>query len=371
MGMRGAGGGGGEAFMGMDLARKPPEPGIRLFDGLSVPVALVETERQSVLHANRAFGELAGFDADALRQQPLGAILPCLAEDRPIGGERIDIVDAVRRSGRMIRLDEVAVAPEAGASDAGAGTRWWDFTFAPLERDGKAEVVVVSAVEATSRMVQRLRSEEALRQVEERADKALREANHRARNSLQLVVSLLSLQAAGITLREERARFSEATRRVAIIAEAHIQSSGRSRAALPGRIDLADYLRRVCLRLAEGDPGVEALIGFDAGVEPAPIQAERAASLGLLVHEAVSEILFQGRGPSPASAVRLRLDPHPAEAGYRMTIARLGPPPCRNSGTAQPQMLGRQFVPALAEQVGCLVEEDDEEAGLLVVSVPA
>lgn len=357
--MPGSGSGRDRAFIGTELACKPVDSKIHVFENLPLPVALVDARRRCVLHANGAFGELAGTRARALEGRFLGSILPGLDRD-----EWLHAVDSAWRTGRAIRIDEVALV-----ADAWAGSRWWDFTFTPLEGDGDGTVVLVSAAEATSRVSQRLCADEKLRQLEDRSEKALREANHRARNSLQLVVSLLGLQSAGITLPDERARFSEATRRVAVIAEAHINGSGRALSGPPGRIDLADYLRRVCLRVAEGDPALEARISLDAAVDPAPIQVDRAAPLGLLVHEVVAEMLLQRNCLPPSVAVRMRLEHHPERGGYRLTLVRTGPP-AHAGFPASPQTLGRQFVPALAEQVGCLVEEEDERAGMLVVAIP-
>lgn len=360
--MPGSGSGREEAFVEAGFAHKRVDPRIHAFDSLPVPVALIEARRQRVVHANRAFEELAGCSAGMLQGSALGSVLPGLCE-----GGWIHAVDSVVRDGRAARVEEVALMAAARA-----GTRWWDFTFVPLHgsREGGEPMIVVSAVEATTRLSQRLHSEEVLRQFEGRSEKALREADHRARNSLQLVVALLGLQSSGISLPEERARFSEATRRVAVIAEAHVHGPGRSRRGTPGRIDLADYLHRICLRMAEGDPVLEARISLDATVDPAPIQVERAAPLGLLVHEVVAGILLQRSRLSSTTAIRIRLDPLPGRDGYRLTLLRSGPP-AEGSGTAPVPALGRQFVPALAEQVGCLVEEEDERTGLLVITIPA
>jgi hypothetical protein len=357
--MPGSGSGRDGAFIGTELACRPVDMKIHVFESLPLPVALVDARRQCVLHANEAFGELAGTRAGTLEGRFLGSILPGLDRD-----DWLNAVDTAWRTGRATRIEEVALV-----ADAWAGIRWWDFTVTPLEGGDDEATVLVSAAEATSRVSQRLCADEKLRQLEDRSEKALREANHRARNSLQLVVSLLGLQSAGITLPDERARFSEATRRVAVIAEAHINGSGRVLSGPPGRIDLADYLRRVCLRVAEGDPALEARIGLDAAVDPAPIQVDRAAPLGLLVHEVVAEILLQRNCLPPPVAVRMRLEHHPEREGYRLTLVRTGPP-AHAGFPASPQTLGRQFVPALAEQVGCLIEEEDERAGLLVVAIP-
>jgi two-component sensor histidine kinase len=110
----------------------------------------------------------------------------------------------------------------------------------------------------------------------------LKEINHRAKNSLQLVTSMLQLQASDAG----DPRLSEHL----IVASNRISAVGRlydrlSHEADIDRIDLGFYLRDVCNDLAETEPRCNLHIEAPQGIQFSP---ERAIHLALILNELVT-----------------------------------------------------------------------------------
>lgn len=124
----------------------------------------------------------------------------------------------------------------------------------------------------------------------------LREVQHRVRNNLQLIGSLLTLQADGVDDRQARTELNEATTRVRAIALAQERLDDATRAAA---IDLAVYF----VSLAEtvsSRMGRNGIVFDSSAMESTFLTLERAVPLGLIVNEllinAVRHAFPAGRG---------------------------------------------------------------------------
>lgn len=121
-------------------------------------------------------------------------------------------------------------------------------------------------------------------------DLLLCEAHHRIKNSLQLVASVLELQARKSSKTQSlQEALMQASRRVRAIAQMHdrLQVSGS------GDVALAPYLRQLCADLSNS------LAGPDAGpvivqTEEVTLPAARAMAVGLIVNELVTNALKHG-----------------------------------------------------------------------------
>ena len=74
----------------------------------------------------------------------------------------------------------------------------------------------------------------------------LREVNHRVKNNLQVIISLMRLQAGRSDNEEVRAAFEEACGRVSTITELHVDLFA---GADIGALDFGAYLHALCRRL--------------------------------------------------------------------------------------------------------------------------
>jgi two-component sensor histidine kinase len=195
---------------------------------------------------------------------------------------------------------------------------------------------------------------ERLRLAEERAaaaeqalatrDAMLREMTHRMRNTMQLVGSLIALQAAAMGDAEATLRFTETADRIRAIALA------LEHPARPGdmsTVDVGGYLRGL-LNAATGLDGARNItVSFQA--EPIEIAMQRAVPLGLLVNEILSNAVRHAfpagrRGSLRMSALQ------GADGGVAIVIADdgIGLPP--EIDVERARTLGLRLVRRLARQ---------------------
>jgi two-component sensor histidine kinase len=129
--------------------------------------------------------------------------------------------------------------------------------------------------------IERQRIERQLRNALDRQQILLKEVNHRVNNSLQIVATMLRLQAAGTENPTEEHALSDASRRVAAISRAHQRLAGENIATL----DVGSYLRDVCADLRDSMPGCEIEVDAPKGLE---FSTDRAIPVALLVNELIT-----------------------------------------------------------------------------------
>jgi two-component sensor histidine kinase len=141
----------------------------------------------------------------------------------------------------------------------------------------------------------------------------MREIHHRVKNNLQIVASLLNLQASRIRVPEARAEFASARDRVRALAtlHRHLYMHGEIHT-----IDMPGFLTELCNQLfqAMGEmPGRR--IGLSIEASPLQMSSDQAVPLSLIVTETVSNAVkyaFPGGRPGRVS-VRLTTDSEMAD----------------------------------------------------------
>ena len=169
------------------------------------------------------------------------------------------------------------------------------------------------------------------------------ELNHRVKNNLAMVASILELQARGAEPRE-RAGLIKAVGRVQSVAAVHESLYADDHA---GEIDFSVYLKRLCTRLSEalldGD-GIRVTVC----AERVMISMDHAAPLGMIVNELVTNAIKYAY-PAGRGEVRVELQPLDAEALLRIADDGLGLP---DDWQRRTDSLGMRVVNALVRQVG-------------------
>jgi two-component sensor histidine kinase len=128
--------------------------------------------------------------------------------------------------------------------------------------------------------IERQRRERDLAAALEHQKVLVKEINHRVKNSLQLVASMLNMQAGSGSERSQQ--LQDASRRVMAIGRAHDRLY---RSPQIEKIDLQGYLADMCIDLKDVTPNCE--IHFQAS-EPVFLNTDRAISLALVVTELVA-----------------------------------------------------------------------------------
>ncbi len=211
----------------------------------------------------------------------------------------------------------------------------------------------------------------------------VREADHRIKNSLQLVISLLNVQLRGITDPAAVEALRGAATRVGAIAASHLALQGSADLTT---IDLAVSLQDLCAHFAALHPTVkivcqaadcqaavcqaaecqaaECQAGLCQGGGPLLLDADRAIPLGPVVSEVLTDALrhaFRGRetGTVVVNAMIER-----AQLMVRISDDGVGMAPAmRRSG------LGSRIINALAAQLAATIQVESPLEGGTVVTL--
>ncbi len=132
--------------------------------------------------------------------------------------------------------------------------------------------------------LERQRREAALSAALERQKLLAQEINHRVKNSLQLVASMLSLQAGNDPAAGER--LQEASTQIAAIARAHDRLY---RTEDVENIEMADYLAAICRDRVDTTSNVEITfqVKYEGAEKPLLLDTDRAITMALTVTELV------------------------------------------------------------------------------------
>jgi two-component sensor histidine kinase len=225
------------------------------------------------------------------------------------------------------------------------------------------EPVEPEELEAVSRALLRLhRSEAALRRALAERDLLLKEVNHRVKNSLQLVLSMLSLQGQRFKEPETRELFAKAIARVTAIAAIHERLY---QDADPLTVEMHTYLTALCAELVRAS-GMEetARASLQIEVEEMRLPTEHGVAVALVVNELVMNALKHARPSSGPAIINVKLVRHGA-AQVRLTVS--------DNGEAWQQStevggLGTQLIRMLARQLNGSVGIE-REAGNYAVNV--
>lgn len=242
------------------------------------------------------------------------------------------------------------------------------------------EPVEPEELEAVARALLRLHKSEAdLRHALAERELLLREVNHRVKNSLQLVLSMLSLQ--GNEFREAGAKelFAKAIARVTAIASIHERLYQDED---PLTIDMKTYLTGLCAELERAAIGEERQASLRTDIEPLRLATEHGVSIALLVNELVMNALKHGRPVDRAPVINVslrRLD----EQRAQLTVADNGPGLVNaqasqidgsSGGSAtKPSGLGTRLISMLVRQLNgqLRIEDADGYAAHISFALPA
>ncbi|MBY0336108.1 MAG: sensor histidine kinase [Acetobacteraceae bacterium] len=201
---------------------------------------------------------------------------------------------------------------------------------------------------------------EALRQ----RDMMLAEVHHRVKNNLQIVASLLNLQAARIADGAIRAEFLLARERVQALATLHRHLHVEGDFA---GVAIAPMLREMCAQMVTGAPAPgTARLEVDAA--PLTLQTEHAVSVALLVAEAVTNALRHAFPAGGAGLIRVTLQVVAGEAVLEVADDGIGIAAAKAGTESVGMSLMRGFAAHLEGELS--VETDGGTRVRLVFPVP-
>jgi two-component sensor histidine kinase len=191
-------------------------------------------------------------------------------------------------------------------------------------------------------------AEETLRQLVHEKEVMLREIHHRVKNNLQVISSLIDLQAGNLPDPEVRAVFSDMSDRVRAMSVVHERLYNAANLA---EVDFASYAENLLETLWQIHGAVAANVRLSLKLEPLTLPVEPAIPLGLILNELATNTLkhaFRGRGAGEVT-VGLRRDPSAGEVILWVHDDGVGLPAELN--LLQPHSLGLRLVQMLARQL--------------------
>jgi len=187
----------------------------------------------------------------------------------------------------------------------------------------------------------------------------LREVNHRVGNSLQIIASLLHLQASSSTQDDVKAALTNAMGRVAAVAQVHrrLYTSHDLKSVLLNQY--LDALLEDLRRSAEGNR----MSRLTLKAEPVEIDPDRAVAIGIIVNELVMNAVKYAY-PDGAGPIHVVLTAQGddlvlsiADEGVGLNV-KVDP---RSTG------MGQRIVSAMASKLEAGVERDPDHAGTRIV----
>ena len=293
----------------------------------------------------------AAFRALAMAQMPspggrLADGFPGLAES-----ECLPRLDEVYRSGEPARVNDLVLAHDGGRAVV------WDVDYVPLTGPGGVRSVLITVHDVSTKAAA-LAEKEGL----------LREVNHRVKNSLQLVSSLLTLQALSSKDPEMRRQFQEACGRIGTIAQVHqrlYQSETYSVVAF------GQYLRDLCRELSGSLSAAAQGRAIVTDADDVEMPADTVIPLALMVNELVTNAMkyAYADGQPGDVAVSFRVLP---DGQKRLTVADHGGGLPDDFDMARADTLGMKVVRAFAGQLKGRVRVEPNGPGTrFVIDLPA
>ncbi len=224
---------------------------------------------------------------------------------------------------------------------AGDGTyRWFRDVGAITERE--AETGNIRIIGIVADITPRKIAEEKLQTAVEERDRLMREMNHRVKNNLNLVASLINLKDMALGDAVDLSDLRHRIHSIAVIHEKLYKTDD------VGTIQLADYSEDLLTRIFSLNPDLA--VTLDNRIGERTIDSRRAASLGLILNELATNAMkhaFRREGDN-----RFTLGAEVEDGDVLVvTVRNSGTPFPEDQDLQSPASLGLQLVTALVDQL--------------------
>ncbi len=211
------------------------------------------------------------------------------------------------------------------------------------------------ALENAELLAERKRSEETLRASLQEKESLLKEVHHRVKNNLQVVTSLLRLEAGRSNQPDTKSVLKEMQNRIrsmALLHETLYRSENLERVDLPG------YIKHLTTHLYRSMVADPESIQLHLDLAPASLALDQAVPCGLLINELVSNCLKHGFPDGRKGEVRIELQPMDGAGTIRLRVSDTGVGLPTDFEEKRTKSLGLQLVSDLIKQLKGQLEID-------------
>lgn len=309
------------------------DPLARILD-LSADAIIAVNVQKSIIFFNRSAEAVFGYSAEEVRAKPLKFLF---------------------RGGLAGLHQKQNITPDAPGEKAGLAPEWREVvgrrkdgseflakvSLSKIEFDGGA-ILSMTLQDVMSHAY----TEERLRAALREKEVLLEEVHHRVKNNLQVITSLLGLQARSIKDPATRIKFDESRYRIQAMAILHEILDESSNLA---EIDFASYIRRLVAHLVRSY-GALGRIRMRFLLEPLSCHRDVALPCGLIVTEILSNALKYAFPGGKAGEVQIELRREPS-GKLQLAIADNGTGLPAGCDWETSQTLGLRLVRTLARQI--------------------
>lgn len=303
-----------------------------------------------VMRANRAAARLLEVEPEELEDEPFSEV----SGNPDIPATPWEIA-AQRREGREPTDFDAAVVTRSGAEVPAL------VSCSEVRDDGgNVRGVLVMARDVTERKAAQDRIRESLRQKEA----LLQELQHRVKNNLQLISSLLRLQARNEEDAGVRSALQDSRNRISALARLHDRLY---QAGDLSSVEFGSYVRALTRELVGAVGGGSVRIDVDA--EEVEIGVDTAIPCGLIVNELVTNSLEHAFPEGRSGEIRVRVETT-SDGGMRIEVSDDGVGLERGVDSSGARSLGLTLIRTLARQIDADVDYAGEPGTRVRVTVP-
>ena len=317
----------------------------------SSPVGILSVDnRGKVIRSNRAFENIIGYTESELVNMTFSDFT--YPEDKTVGLEALmwmieGTLESTHIEKRYVRKD--------------GSILWANVTISSVRDSHGALTSTVSIVEDITK---RKRAEEQIVASLHEKEILLKEVHHRVKNNLQVISSLLSLQADRLKDDQLKPILAESQSRVRAMALVHEKLY---RSENLSKINFGEYLKTMTddLFRSHGKPGVT----VDVSMQAVLLQIDLAIPCGLIVNELVTNALKHAFPDGRKGTVTIALQ-KTGEATAELCVQDNGIGFPLGKALDQKATMGMMLIDSLAEQVSGTVRVENSGGTRFTLTIP-
>jgi PAS domain S-box-containing protein len=250
---------------------------------------------------NAGAERLYGYTAEELIGQSIALLVPPERSD-----ELPAILARLRKGEHMRHVETIRMRKDGQRLDV-------SLCISPIK---DAHGRIIGAATIARDITERKQVEVYLKASLQEKEALLKEIHHRVKNNLQVVSSLLGLQAHVIHDPRLRAPFEESQARIHTMALIHEQLYESGDLA---QIDFAEYLRNLATSVVRASRGGQGRLSLEFSTEAVHFPIETAIPCGLLLHELLSNCVKHAFPGGRSGTIGVTLCRHP-QGSYVLTV---------------------------------------------------